>query len=89
MLVRNQVRGSDFSALEQSGEQTRALGMGARGVSRKKLHESAIQKIDNTSSSFWKAKTSDKDASGLGLMDRQRVKMWLRDVYRELDEAGV
>jgi hypothetical protein len=22
-------------------------------------------------------------------MDRQRVKMWLRDVYREIDDVGV
>jgi hypothetical protein len=89
VLVRNQVRGSDFSVLEQSGEQARAIGMGAHVVSVKRLHESVIQKIDNSSSSFWKAKSADKDASGLGLMDRQRVKMWLRDVYREIDEVGV
>jgi hypothetical protein len=89
VLVRNQVRGSDFGTLEQSGEQARAIRMGAHVVSMKKLNEGAMQKIDNTSSSFWKAKTSDKDASGLGLMDRQRVKMWLRDVYREIDEVGV
>jgi len=75
--------------LEQSGEQARAIGMGAHVVSVKRLHESVIQKIDNSSSSFWKAKSADKDASGLGLMDRQRVKMWLRDVYREIDEVGV
>jgi hypothetical protein len=89
VIVRNQVRGSDFSMLEQSGEQARAIAMGAHVVSVKKLHESAIQKIDNTSSSFWKAKSGEKDSSGLGLMDRQRVKMWLRDVYREIDEVGV
>ena len=89
VLVRNQVRGGDFSVLEQSGEQARAVAMGAHVVSVKKLHESAIQKIDNTSSSFWKAKSGEKDSSGLGLMDRQRVKMWLRDVYREIDEVGV
>ncbi len=89
VLVRNQVRGSDFGTLEQSGEQARAIGMGAHVVSIKKLNESVIQKIDNTSSSFWKAKSTEKDSSGLGLMDRQRVKMWLRDVYRELDEVGV
>ena len=89
VLVRNQVRGNDFSTLEQSGEQARAIGMGAHVVSVKKLHDSVMQKIDNTSSSFWKAKSSDKDSSGLGLMDRQRVKMWLRDLYREVDEVGV
>ena len=46
MLVRNQVRGNDFSVLEQSGEQARAIGMGASVVSVKKLHERVIQKID-------------------------------------------
>ena len=88
VLVRNQVRGNDFSVLEQSGQQARALGLGARIVSVKKLHESAINKIDATSSSFWTAKNGDGHPS-LGLMDRQRVKMWLRDVYRDRDEVGV
>jgi len=89
VLVRNQVRGSDFSSLEQSGEQARAIGMGANVVSVRKLHDHIIQKIDAASSSFWQAKAADKDSTGLGLMDRQRVKMWLRDVYREIDEVGV
>jgi hypothetical protein len=88
-LVRNHIRGNDFSVLEQSGEQARAIAMGAKVMSLKKLHEGVIQKIDAASSSFWKAKTSAQDNDGLGLMDRQRVKMWLRDVYRDLDEIGV
>ena len=89
VLVRNQVRGNDFSVLEQSGEQARAQALGAKIVSVKRLHEGVINRIDSASSSFWKAKTSDKDDSGLGLMDRQRVKMWLRDAYREMDDVGV
>ena len=89
VLVRNQVRGTDFAVLEQSGEQARAIGMGAHVVSLKKLNERVIQKIDSASSSFWKAKSADHDPSGLGLMDRQRVKMWLRDAYREIDEVGI
>lgn len=89
VLVRNHVRGGDFSGLEQSGEQARAVGMGARIVSVKKLNEHVIGKIDSASSSFWQAKASDRDSTGLGLMDRQRVKMWLRDVYREIDDVGV
>ena len=88
VLVRNQVRGSDFSVLEQSGEQARALGMGAKIVSIKKLHDAAINRIDAASSSFWNAKNSE-NPGGLGLMDRQRVKMWMRDIYREIDDAGV
>ena len=90
VLVRNQVRGNDFSTLEQSGEQARALELGAKIVSIRKLNESVMNRIDAGSSSFWKAKTShDSTDGGLGLMDRQRVKMWLRDVYREIDDVGV
>ncbi|MEO7057500.1 MAG: mobilization protein [Caldimonas sp.] len=88
VLVRNQVRGGDFAGLEQSGEQARAIALGAHVVSMKKLNEHVIQKIDAASSTFWKAKSSEKDPGGLGLMDRQRVKMWLRDLYREIDEIG-
>jgi hypothetical protein len=90
VLVRNQVRGNDFSALEASGQQQRAVDMGAKVVSLKKLNEGVISKIDAGSSSFWKAKTpQEPNSGGLGLMDRQRVKMWLKDVYSELDSVGI
>ncbi|RCW70600.1 mobilization protein [Pseudorhodoferax soli] len=86
VLVRNQVRGSDFAALEQSGQQQRAAALGAKVVQLKKLSEGALLKIDGTSSSFWKATTP---GGGLGLLDRQRVKTWLADSYREFDAVGV
>ena len=89
VLVRNQVRGADFCALEQSGEQARAIALGAHVVSVKKLNERVMQKIDARAAASGRPRASDKDPSGLGLMDRQRVKMWLRDVYREIDEVGV
>lgn len=90
VLVRNQVRGSDFTVLEESGEQARAAALGAQVVSVRHLHDSVINKIDATNSSFWAAKnTGTADNAGLGLMDRQRVKMWLREVYREFDAVGV
>jgi hypothetical protein len=90
ILVRNRIRGDDFSILERSGEETRALRLGARVIGLKHLHDAVINKIDASSSSFWAAgNASDKDVTGLGLMDRQRVKMWLRDAYQEIDVAGV
>ncbi len=90
VLVRNQIRGNDFSVLEQSGEQARAVALGAQVIGLKRLHEGAIQKIDATSSSFWAAANPGSlHGAGLGLMDRQRFKMWLRDVYRELDGVEV
>ena len=87
VLVRNQVRGGDFSVLEQSGQQARALDMGAKVITLKKLHEGVVNKIDADSSSFWKATQSEP--GGLGLMDRQRLKMWLRDAYREIESVGI
>ena len=89
VLVRNQLRGNDFSLLERSGEQTRAQELGAKVITIKKLYEGVIMKIDNGSHSFAQAKSTEEDSMGFGLMDRQRVKMWLRDAYREFDDVGV
>jgi hypothetical protein len=87
VLVRNQVRGGDFAVLDQSGLQDKAIALGAKVITLKKLHEGVVNKIDADSSSFWKATQSEP--GGLGLMDRQRLKMWLRDAYREIESAGV
>jgi hypothetical protein len=90
VLVLNQLRGDDFSILQRSKEDVRALGLGARTVSIRRLNEAAIQKIDASSSSFWAAQNSaDKESTGLGLMDRQRVKTWLRGAYQEIDAVGI
>ena len=46
--------------------------------------------IDAQNASFWAA--SQKDAQGrspLGLLERQRVKQWLRRAYEELDRLAV
>lgn len=89
VIVRNQVRGNDFSVLEQSGEQARAQQLGARVITIKRLHETAIQKIDAASFNFRKARDEAGESGSLGLMDRQRVKMWLRETYRELDDIDI
>jgi hypothetical protein len=90
VLVRNQLRGDDFGILDRSGEQERAVHMGARIVNIKRLNDTVIHKMDAVSSSFWAAQ-QDEDPQGtkLGLMDRQRLKKWLRDVYQEFDRVGV
>jgi CobQ/CobB/MinD/ParA nucleotide binding domain len=90
VLVLNQIRGDDFSILHQSGEHARARGLGARVVSFRHLHDAVINKIDATSSSFWAAQNAaDKAATGLGMMERQRVKTWMRDTYQQLDAVQV
>jgi hypothetical protein len=90
VIVRNQVRGNDFDVLEQSGEEARAQQLGAKVITVKHLHDGVLNKIDAASSSFWKAQgTTDRESATLGLMDRQRLKMWMRDVYREIDSVAV
>jgi hypothetical protein len=90
VLVLNELRGNDFSILGASGQDTRAEALGARRISVKRLNEAAMQKIDATSSSFWAAKNANgKSGNNLGLMDRQRVKMWMNAAYQEIDSLGV
>jgi hypothetical protein len=89
VLVLNQLRGDDFGQLERSGQLDRAQGLGAKVISIKRLHESVVQKIDARNSSFWAAKNSGGvDGPGLGLMERQRLKMWLNHAYGEVAKAS-
>ena len=88
VLVRNQLRGDDFSLLEKSGQQQRAEGMGAKVITIKRLYDSAIQKIDARNASFWAAANlSGAESPGLGLMDRQRLRMWLNHATAQIASA--
>jgi len=90
VLVLNQLRGDDFDIFEKSGEKERALALGAKIVRIPRLHESAMTRIDARSTSFWAAANSgDKEVTGLGLLERQRVKVWLGKAYAELGRVGV
>jgi hypothetical protein len=90
VLVLNQLRGDSFNVFDQSAEKQRAVELKARFVSLKRLHEPVIAKIDAGSTSFWAAKNrSATDVKGLGLLERQRVKVWLKHAYEELGQAGV
>jgi len=86
VIVLNQVRGEDFTILDRSGEKERALGFDADIITLKRLHEPVAGKIDAQSLSFWAAtRPQDKSAAGLGLLERQRAKVWLKHAYEEID----
>lgn len=87
VLVKNHLRGDDFSQLERSGELARALALGALVIDLKRLHDSVAQKIDATNASFWNAKNGGAGIPTLGLMERQRFKMWLQSAYAEIDKV--
>jgi hypothetical protein len=84
VLVQNHIRSDNFELLDASGEKQRALELHARIIEIKRLHEAAMRKIDSHSSSFWSA-TQNTDAHALGILERQRVKMWLKGAYSEID----
>jgi hypothetical protein len=89
-IVLNQVRGDDFRILDHSGEKERALAMGAGIITLKRLHQTSMIKIDAASMSFWAvANKTEGDTSGLTLLERQRVKVWLKDAFAEIAKPGV
>jgi hypothetical protein len=90
VLVRNHLRGDDFGQLDRSGELERAKGLGAQVMDLKRLHDAVVQKIDTRNSSFWAARNASAiDGPGLGLMERQRLKMWMSHAYTALESVGV
>ena len=90
IIVLNQLRGDNFDILEKSGAKQQALDLNARIMSLKRLHEPVITKIDAGSTSFWAAKNkSETEVKGLGLLERQRVKVWLRHAYEQIETVGI
>jgi hypothetical protein len=85
VIVQNQLRGDDFPILRQSGQLERAQGWGADVITIKRLQDATVTKIDANSSSFWAAAQSDdKSGARLGLLERQRLRSWLKSAYEEI-----
>lgn len=90
VIVLNEVRGDRFEILEASGELARAKALGASVISLRRLPDTTMQKIDQHGVSFWAAVNHpDRAASGLGLLERQRVKVWLNRAYGEMGSLAL
>ena len=90
VLVQNQLRDEHFNILEFSGVKERALAFNAQVMILKRLHAPVMTKIDSNSYSFWAAKNKDdKSLDALGLLERQRVKIWLNHAYKQIESVGV
>ena len=83
VIVRNHGRGSDFRPFDASPTRAAAEQAGAAVIDLPALHAATMAKVDHLGASFWSA-ANNRDA--LGLMDRQRVKVWLRKVYQGFDQ---
>ena len=90
VIVLNHGRGARFDAFHASPQKLRAQELGAKILELPKLHEGSMRQVDHSNSSFWAAINAAEDGNQLlGLLDRQRVKVWLRKIYSELDSLGL
>ena len=90
IIVRNEIRGDRFDILDTSGQLKRAEELGARVISIRKLQDATMQKIDAHNTSFWAAAQRDTTGeNGLGLLERQRVKVWLNKAYDEIGRLAL
>jgi len=85
VVVRNRGRGGNFGRFDDSPERADAEQAGAVLMDLPVLHEATMRKVDHQAVSFWAA-ANNRDA--MGLMDRQRVKVWLRKAYLPLDQIA-
>lgn len=85
IVVKNQGRGSDFSQLEESPALEKAVSLGARVIALAQLHEASMRKIDRQNASFWAALNNRSGPETLGLLERQRVKTWLKKTYETFE----
>ncbi len=78
IVVKNQGRGSDFSHLDQlAGASYDNVMM----IDLPALHSPTMRKIDKQSFSFWAAAHVKEGEGHLGMMERQRVRVWQSKAY--------
>jgi hypothetical protein len=89
VIVLNQLRGDGFDILKTSGQLERARALNGTVISIKRLRDEAMSRIDANSSSFWAAtQPEDKGGLRLGILERQRMKTWLKNSYDALGLAA-
>ena len=89
VVVQNFGRGSDFALLRESYALQKAQAQGAYVVELPRLHDVSMRKIDQHNTSFWKAINDKESTDALGLLERQRVKTWLKNCYEVFDRLPV
>lgn len=85
IVVKNLGRGSDFSQLDESLALQNVFDLGGHVVSLPQLHEASMRKIDRRNASFWAAIQLRDGPDALGMLERQRVKTWLKNSYAALE----
>ncbi|HHD78006.1 MAG TPA: mobilization protein MobD [Campylobacteraceae bacterium] len=86
VVLKNLGRGSDFSAIDAVVEAAQQSGNAKiHSATLPQLHAPTMHKINKLNFSFWGAANISSGDAHLGLMERQRTKVWLRKTYAMLD----
>ena len=89
IVVQNHGRGSNFVLLQNSYALQKAEAVGAHVMELPRLHDASMRKIDQHNTSFWKAIHDRESQDALGILERQRVKTWLKNCYEVFDRLPV
>ncbi|KAA0875492.1 P-loop NTPase family protein [Nitrincola tapanii] len=82
ILVKNFGRGADFSRVEQ----VQAAYPNLACLELPALHAATMRKIDNNGLSFWAAVHNKEIDGHLGMMERQRVRVWQKKAFAQISE---
>ncbi len=84
VVALNHGRGRNFANFHASAAKALAVERGATILELRGLHEASMRKIDLHDASFWAASNHRGTDTSLGLLERQRVKVWLSRTYEDL-----
>jgi hypothetical protein len=90
VVVLNEGRGQDFSLFRQSDANASVVRLAAPVLELPALHKATMLKIDRLDKSFWSALNHRNGSdTSLGMMERQRLKVWLRQAYGQFERIGL
>lgn len=89
VIVQNHFRGDTFDLFDKSAEKQRAADLNAPVISIRHLMDHVMHKIDSSNAPFAVGKYPERDNTGLGLVDRQRLKIWLTQTCAQIDKIGL
>jgi hypothetical protein len=84
VVVQNELRGGDFRIFQQSGLVASALAYNANIITIRRLDDNTMIKIDAASSSFWAATQGNDHVTGLGMLERMRLRGWIQSAYEAI-----
>lgn len=90
VIVKNYGRGNDFKHLKHTALTEKIHSLDATTIDLPALHQPTMHKIDHISASFWAAANNTDTAAGptLGLLERQRVRIWLKKAYDQFNQIN-